>query len=54
MENLLKKMTDFKHKAILYSTIVILLVTMFTMIAAPQLAKVDYPKVIVPEKKGEF
>jgi hypothetical protein len=22
--------------------------------AAPQLAKVDYPKVIVPEKKGEF
>jgi hypothetical protein len=38
-------MTDFKHKAILYSTIVILLVTMFTMIAAlHNWLKVDYPK----------
>jgi hypothetical protein len=47
-------MTDFKHKAILYSTIVILLVTMFTMIAACTTGKGGLPKVIVPEKKGEF
>jgi hypothetical protein len=49
-------MTDFKHKAILYSTIVILLVTMFTMRScSAQPAKgVTTQKVIVPEKKGEF
>jgi hypothetical protein len=49
-------MTDFKHKAILYTTILILLVALFTMKScSAQSAKgTAVQKVIVPEKKGDF
>jgi hypothetical protein len=49
-------MTEFIHKAILYFTIAILVVSLFTMRSCSAQTKqgVSTQKVIVPEKKGEF
>ena len=49
-------MTEFKHKLILYSTIVFLLVFIFIQrgCTAQTIHNTTKQKVIVPEKKGEF